>query len=341
MFPTHTSRRTRGNNIGTTNEHSYSQQAPPQSWDYQSSPPYTQQYPPHTAPSYAYPTNKYNGGSDGGSAQPYQERAPYPQWNPSKLNRGYDRDYGSQDGNYLDGSQHSYRANSEGESEYHRQQEISPQTENPPPPVRDPSARYQQYQYQNSFKDTQSFSTEPASEYPPNQPSNRYYSQETPAEYQPYIPERPPRVNTHATYNKWTPPARLQQFTSPDTYLQAQQENQAPVYSPPPTEIPHHTTEPTRNSSVDLPQKNSLQGQNGSSDQKYYPGHPAYKWTPPVVLQVFQDQPMQYPEPPVNSKYVSHMQSHATPDTHAVSNQSPQAPPPIQTQGLTLYYFIF
>lgn len=317
MFPTHTSRRTRNN--GINNDYNNTQQ-PPQSWDYQSSPPYSQQYPSHTVPGYAYPS-KYNAGSDNGTnptSQPYQDRAPFPQWSPSKLQRGYERDNGSQDGKYLDGSQHSYRGNSEGESDY-RQQEVPIQTENPP--ARDPYARYQQYQYQNPSPESQNTSIDTPLEC---QPSNRYYSQDTSVEYQPYIPERPSRTNNHAAYNKWTPPARLQQFISPDTCIQSQrQDNQESAHIEPPTMIPPQS-EPVQNG-------DTHHAQNESSDQKFYPGHPAYKWTPPVVLQVFQEQSIQYPDPLANSKYASHSHSHMATDHGAILN--PPQPPLSQSQG--------
>lgn len=339
MFPTHTTRRNRAQppqQEYLAAQHPQHTASVASSWDYQSSPPYSTQYPGHTVPGYAYPSQ--HGGSSHGrhqqstqgashaqSGQSFQERAPYPQWNPTRIQRGYERHpEGSQDGNHLDGSHHSYPpSHSEGEIEYHQetQETYEPIQQRAQP---DPSQRYQQYRYQ-STEETNVQLEPSAEEYPSTQnsryQSNRYYSQaqDTPADYQPYIPERTPRSFNNMTYNKWTPPPKLQQFLSPEAQLaQGVVSHQYPedssVLEPPQSDYQetHFDSHPQQE---DVPPPVPLITQNGTNSETFYPGHPAYKWTPPVVLQVFQEQPLhtqqsQDVHPIINSKYASHSHDH-------------------------------
>jgi hypothetical protein len=287
------------------------------------------------------------------AGQSFQERAPYPQWNSTRIQRGYEREYGgSQDGNHLDGSQHSYppptHSDGGGEAaEYHHETQASYPTEPIQQTQSDPSQRYQQYRYQST--EETNVQTEPsAEEYPSTQSSryqsNRYYSQpqDTPADYQPYIPERTPRSFNNMTYNKWTPPPKLQQFLSPEAQLAQGGEpryypEETAVSEPPqPFHSDHHETHFDSRPQQEYvsPPAPPAATQNGTNDQTFYPGHPAYKWTPPVVLQVFQEQPPQShqpqdPNPTISSKYASHSHDLISQVVGAVDTPLPvaQAPP--------------
>jgi hypothetical protein len=237
------------------------------------------------------------------------------------MQRGYEREFGgSQDGNHLDGSQHFIpTSNSDGAAESY-----------PTEPIQrvqaDPSERYQQYRYQST--------EEPIVQPEPSAQSNRYYSQpqDTPADYQPYIPERTPRSFNNMTYNKWTPPPKLRQFISPDAQVAQGGKPQDYPEATPLEQVAH--SDHYESHSESYPQQEYVSSappaaatQNGTSEQAYYPGHPAYKWTPPVVLQVFQEPPPQPPvsDAPISSKYASHSHHHVEAGAHSLAAASIQS----------------
>jgi hypothetical protein len=361
MFPTHTTRRQQR----TPTNHSPSQG----SLNYQHTPitsSYSIQYPGHTVPGYAYPS-KYGGI---GSVQTTPiERTSYPQWTSARI-QGYDLD-GSQNGNNncLDGSQHSQHSHHshsdghEGGGYYDQAQSPpgAPQSENHQP---DPYERYQKYQYQQnpSSQDETEASNEGETidqsthySYPSSRSqSNRYYSQDAPVDYQPYIPERVPRSvgamhqqNGTAPYTKWTPPARFQQFVASDGQQAPQQQQYTDSYSSSsypgggggeeeivinetfdeqqdegPTGAHIDTTYPS--SSYSSQQSVT---ENVTHEQKLYPGQPGYKWTPPAVLQAFQASPLQSPQPSQpSSKYALHSHNHLA--THLATETIPTTTPP-------------
>jgi hypothetical protein len=374
MFPTHASRRQprhQSNTTATISQGSASHQTPITS---------SIQYPGHTVPGYAYPS-KYSG-INANQAIPI-ERVSHPQWTSPKI-QGYDRDGSqAQDGNpnldessqHSQQSHHSYHSHSSTyEGDQQSQPYPVPQSQAPPLAQAqeiasrpDPYQRYQRYQYQQSPSEEGTSGDAALDDqsahysYPSTRSqSNRYYSQETPVDYQPYIPERGSRsvatVNQQkgtAPYNKWTPPARYQQFVSTESqpalsqHQEEQQQQEELSESHFLDEERHNetlnnqyspTTAPSslncdQNGSHTVPIDRSVDRQpypvteNGINEKKFYPGHPGYKWTPPAVLQVFQapSPSLQCPQPSQpSSKYALH--SHSTP--HDATETIPVTVPP-------------